>query len=242
MPRLEASQRRCAAIAAIVAGASVAGVAFAAPALAVHLEQYIEVPQCQPATSEDCPQIPQVTLTSAKGEGLRAQFTANANHCSDIFVRFFLDGYPQSDWIQVGPGQTTPTDSALFVSPGGTHSFGVKAKGILGGCNTTGVLSAWGGTIRRRGVLQIVDCASRRQHDNLELRSRAVTRSRSLSTRGPGSRRFGCSSCVNGGGSLPVRRSQRHRVCSRGRVLPRQYATRRRRARRMRIRCALATH
>jgi hypothetical protein len=148
MRSLGTSQRRCAVIAAIVASVSVAAVTFAAPALAVHLEQYIEVPQCQPATSEQCPQIPQVTLTSVKGEELQAQFTANANHCSDIFVRFLLDGYPQSDWIRVGPGQTTPADQALFVSPGGTHSFGVVAKGILGGCNTTGVLSAWGGTLR----------------------------------------------------------------------------------------------
>jgi hypothetical protein len=146
-PGVKSSQRRCAVIAAIVAGASVAGVTFAAPALAVHLEQYIEVPQCQPATSEDCPQIPAVTFSSVKGEGLQAQFTANANHCSDIFVRFLLDGYPQSDWIRVGPGQTTPQDPG-FVSPGGTHSLGVAARGILGGCNATGVLSAWGGTVR----------------------------------------------------------------------------------------------
>jgi len=141
------SQWRCAVIAAIVAGASMAGVMSAAPALAVHIEQYIEVPQCQPATSEDCPQVPAVTFSSVKGEGLQAQFTANANHCSDIFVRFLLDGYPQSDWIRVGPGQTTTTDPG-FVSPGGTHSLGVAARGVLGGCNTTGVLSAWGGTVR----------------------------------------------------------------------------------------------
>ena len=69
MRGLDTNQRRCAVIVAIVASASVAGVTFAAPALAVHLEQYIEVPQCQPATSEDCPQIPQVTFTSVKGRG-----------------------------------------------------------------------------------------------------------------------------------------------------------------------------
>jgi len=146
MRGLETSRRRCAVIAALVASVSMAAVPFAAPAFAVHLDQYIEVPHCQPATSEECPQIPQVTFTSVKGEGLQAQFTANANHCSDIEVRFLLDGYPQSDWIRVGPGQTTPGQG--FISPGGTHSFGVKARGILGGCNTTGVLSAWGGTIR----------------------------------------------------------------------------------------------
>jgi hypothetical protein len=55
-------------------------------------------------------QIPQVTFTSAKGEGIHPQFTANANHCSDLFVRFLLDDFPQGDWIRVGPGQTTPTE------------------------------------------------------------------------------------------------------------------------------------
>jgi hypothetical protein len=146
MRGLKSIQRRCAVLAAIVASASVAGVTFAAPALAVHLEQYIEVPQCQPATSEDCPQVPQVPFTSVKGEGLQYQFTANANHCSDIFVRFVLDNYEQGDWLRVGPGQTVLSE--LINSPGGTHSLGVVARGILGGCNTTGVLSAWGGTVR----------------------------------------------------------------------------------------------
>ena len=142
----ETNLRRWAVVAAMVTGAIGAGVTFAAPALAVHQEQYIEVPQCQPATSEDCPQIPQVTFTSVKGEGVSAQFTANANHCSDIFVRFLVDDYPLGDWIRVGPGQTTQDQK--FQSQGGTQSLGVEARGILGGCNTTGVLSAWGGTVR----------------------------------------------------------------------------------------------
>jgi hypothetical protein len=148
MRGLETSQRRCAVIAAIVASASVAGVTFAAPALAVHLEQYIEVPQCQPATSEDCPQVPTVTYNADQGNALiQAQFTANANHCSDISVQFSRDGYgPMSGWLRVGPGQTV---SASFRAGGtGEHILYVAARGILGGCNTTGVLSAWGGTVR----------------------------------------------------------------------------------------------
>jgi hypothetical protein len=129
----------------MVASASVAGIGLAAPAFALHLDQYIEVPQCQPATSEECPQIPRVTFTAAEnGEGLTAGFTANANHCSDIQVRFLVDDYPQGDWIRVGPGQTIQSEPFMEK---GTHVLGVFARGILGGCNTTGVLSAWGGTV-----------------------------------------------------------------------------------------------
>jgi hypothetical protein len=147
MRSLGISQRRRAVISAIVASASVAGVTFAAPALAVHFEKYIEVPQCQPATSEDCPQTPEVPYTTYQMNGdVHAQFTANANHCSDISVRFSRDGYgPMSDWMRVGPGQTV---SATFRTGGtGNHTLIVAARGILGGCNTKGVLSAWGGTV-----------------------------------------------------------------------------------------------
>jgi hypothetical protein len=76
------------------------GVALAPPASSRHLEEYIEVPQCQPATSQVCPQSPGVRFTAAQDDRLRAQFTANANHCSDILVRFNIDNYPQSDWLE----------------------------------------------------------------------------------------------------------------------------------------------
>jgi hypothetical protein len=151
MRGLESNQRRCAVLAAIVASASVAGVAFAAPAFAVHLEQYIEVPQCQPNTSQECPQRPEVKFTAGQNESIDARFTANANHCSDILVRFLVDGYPQGDtggpgrgFMRVGPSQTV---SVSFTAKPGDRVLSVQAKGIEGGCNT-GVLNAWGGTVQ----------------------------------------------------------------------------------------------
>src|SRR6185437_8391094 len=133
---------------ALIAGLGTAGVLLApSAAAAVHVEQYIEVPQCQPATSQECPQTPEVTYTADQENGqVRAQFTANANHCSDISVRFSRDGYgPMSDWLRVGPSQTV---SASFNTGGtGQHILRVAAKGLPGGCNT-GVLNAWGGTVR----------------------------------------------------------------------------------------------
>jgi hypothetical protein len=122
----------------------VAGAALAPAAAALPVEQYIEVAQCQPATGQHCPQIPEVPFTNDLDKGLQAQFTANAAHCSDLDVRFLVDGYPQGDWHRVGPGQTVYSEP--FIKQG-AHRLGVTAKGIEGGCNT-GVLHSWGGTVR----------------------------------------------------------------------------------------------
>jgi hypothetical protein len=72
-----AKRRRGVVWATTVATTSVAALALAGPAFAVSIEQYIEVPQCQPATSQECPQVPEVNFTLGKGESLLVQFTAN---------------------------------------------------------------------------------------------------------------------------------------------------------------------
>ena len=138
------TRRHRAAAMAMIVGIGTAGLVFAAPAAALHIEQYIEVPQCQPATSQVCPQSPEVKFTAGQNEQIQAQFTANGNHCSDILVRFNVDNYPQSDWLRVAPGQTVTSPS---FSRSGDHVLSVTAKGIDGGCNT-GVLNSWGGTVR----------------------------------------------------------------------------------------------
>jgi hypothetical protein len=128
---------------AMVVGISSIGIAFAPPAAALHVEQYIEVPQCQPATTQVCSQSPEVNFTAGQNDSIQAQFTANANHCSDLLVRFNVDNYPQGDWLRVGPSQTVT--SPIF-NRSGDHVLSVTAKGIEGGCNT-GVLNSWGGTV-----------------------------------------------------------------------------------------------
>src|SRR5690242_12470464 len=81
------------------------GVALAPPAAAgLHLEQHVEVPQCQPATGQDCPQMPQVKFTGDQ-KVIELQYTADANGCSDALFRFNVDNYPQTDWIRDSPGQ-----------------------------------------------------------------------------------------------------------------------------------------
>jgi hypothetical protein len=127
--------------------AGVAAIAFASPASAVSIEQYIEVPQCQPATSQDCPQVPEVNFT-AGGEFVLVQFTANQNHCASMIAHILLDGYPQFS-APAGPGQTV--QRKIFAASG-NHVLGVRAEGIEGGCNT-GVVNSWGGTVRIDSVL-----------------------------------------------------------------------------------------
>jgi hypothetical protein len=129
---------------AMVVGIGTASVVFAPPAAALHVEQYIEVPQCQPATSQVCPQSPEVRFTAGQNDQIQAQFTANGNHCSDILVRFNVDNYPQSDWLRASPGETVTSPT---FTRSGDHVLSVTAQGVEGGCNT-GVLNAWGGTVR----------------------------------------------------------------------------------------------
>src|ERR1044072_8141124 len=86
---------------------ALAAVGLAPPAAAeVHVEQYIEVAQCEPATGQDCPQHPSVNFHLNRTEDVVARFTANANGCSDADIRFLRDNYPQSDWMRISPSGT----------------------------------------------------------------------------------------------------------------------------------------
>jgi hypothetical protein len=129
---------------AIVASTSgVAALAIAGPASAVATDKYIEVPQCQPATSQLCPQIPTVAFTVLNERSVKVEFTGNRNGCSDIIAHIFFDG---NEWgsNRVRPGQT---DGGYEIPvTRGNHTIGVQAEGIEGGCNT-GVVTAWGGTV-----------------------------------------------------------------------------------------------
>jgi len=49
------TRRRVGTVLVAIVGSGMAGVMLAPPAAALHVEQYIEVPQCQPATSQEWP-------------------------------------------------------------------------------------------------------------------------------------------------------------------------------------------
>jgi len=113
------------------------------------IDQYIEVPNCNVAEgTELCPQIPTVSVDPGT-ERMKVIFTANQNHCSDIIAHILVDGREYVS-ARVGPGQ--PDGGHVFrVSPG-PHVVGVQAEGVRGGCNTTGTLLAWGGTVHVQAI------------------------------------------------------------------------------------------
>ena len=74
-------------------------------------------------------------------------FTANGNHCSDMIAHVIVDGQEVGS-AQVGPGQSTPFYDLVSYR---SHTVGVRAEGVPGGCNTGGV-SAWGGTLHFKGI------------------------------------------------------------------------------------------
>ena len=133
-----------------VTATGVAGVALAGPASAKPFVQdsYIEVPQCHPATSQLCPQIPTASIGAIMAPTVT--FTANSNHCSDIIAHVFIDGVEfGSDLLE--PGETTPEFPLEDLQP---HTVGIQAEGIPGGCNT-GHVDAWGGTLHFKGTLPL---------------------------------------------------------------------------------------
>ena len=127
-----------------------AAVALATPASARPFTQdnYIDVPQCQPATTQLCPQIPTAEVGSVMAPAV--SFTANYNHCSDLIAHVIVDGVEVGSDV-VAPGQTTRTFQLASYRP---HTVGVQAEGIEGGCNI-GFLSAWGGTLHFTGTLPL---------------------------------------------------------------------------------------
>src|SRR6478609_6176356 len=138
--------RLAAEICVIVAAAGAATLALAGPASAKPFvqESYIEVPQCQPATAQLCPQIPTAGIGAIMSPTV--SFTTNTNHCSDIIAHVFIDGVEVgSDLLE--PGETTPEFPLEDLQP---HTVGIQAEGIPGGCNT-GHVDAWGGTLHFKG-------------------------------------------------------------------------------------------
>lgn len=101
-----------------------------------------------PATTQLCPQIPTASVGAVMSPTV--SFAANTNHCSDIIAHIFIDGVEVgSDLLE--PGETTPDFPLESLQ---SHTVGVQAAGIEGGCNH-GTVSAWGGTLHFKGTLPL---------------------------------------------------------------------------------------
>jgi hypothetical protein len=131
----------------ITAAIACAGLALASPASAKPFTQdnYIEVPNCPQPQTQLCTTIPSATVGAVMAPSV--SFSANGNHCSDMIAHIIVDGQ-EVGADQVGPGQSTrPFDLASYRS----HTVGVQAEGVEGGCNV-GYVSAWGGTLHFKGI------------------------------------------------------------------------------------------
>ncbi|HWY07446.1 MAG TPA: hypothetical protein VNY24_11345 [Candidatus Acidoferrales bacterium] len=73
-------------------------------------------------------------------------FTASSGHCSSIEVHVSLDGTPVTTSAILGPGQSTGPIILASSASTGSHTIGVQAEGVLGGCNN-GTLASWTGTL-----------------------------------------------------------------------------------------------
>jgi hypothetical protein len=139
------ARKAMARIATVATMAGFAAVAFAGVASA---DTYFHVDNCsQPQGVELCPMGygQQQSFYTGSETALKVEFTANANHCSDIIAHIFIDGHEWGSNV-VHPGQSDG-GYRIPVTPNAPHTLGVQAEGVPGGCNTTNTLRAWGGTL-----------------------------------------------------------------------------------------------
>lgn len=103
------------------------------------------MPSCPQPQTQVCKQVPTATVGAVLAPSV--SFTANGNHCSDMIAHVIVDGQ-EVGADRVGPGQSTREfDLASYRS----HTVGVRAEGVEGGCNV-GYVSAWGGTLHFTGI------------------------------------------------------------------------------------------
>jgi hypothetical protein len=75
----------------------------------------------------------------------RAEYTTAASHCSNVGMRFYVDGVLRAETPPVGPGVSTGVID-FGPLPSGPHTLGMEGVGEQGGCNT-GFLGTWAGTL-----------------------------------------------------------------------------------------------
>jgi hypothetical protein len=133
--------------AVISAAAACAALALASPASAKPFTQdnYIDVPDCPQPQTQVCGTVPTATVGAVAAPSV--SFTANGNHCSDMIAHVIVDGQ-EVGAAQVGAGQSTPFYNLPSYR---SHTVGVRAEGVPGGCNV-GYVSAWGGTLHFKGI------------------------------------------------------------------------------------------
>lgn len=90
-----------------------------------------------------CPKAWTTSLKTGKGT-LTMSFSAAASHCSDVRIRFSVDGGAERISSFISPRGAT--GAYAFSVAAGSHVLKLRAEGRRGGCNT-GYLLSWGGTL-----------------------------------------------------------------------------------------------
>ena len=129
---------------ALVGAIGTAGVALAPTAAADQVSEYVRG-YCSPPNGQDCNARPSIHFDAHIAEKVLASFNNDANGCSDIIVRFYLDGRQISAPAIARPGSTV-TAPPTYTKTAGGHDLSVSATGVTGGCNV-GTLEAFGGTL-----------------------------------------------------------------------------------------------
>lgn len=73
-------------------------------------------------------------------------YTAAATHCSNVAVRYFVDGKEKAGTEFVGAAQSTSATTVPWPNDGQAHELSVQGEGETGGCNFGG-LGNWAGEL-----------------------------------------------------------------------------------------------
>lgn len=93
---------------------------------------------------------------------LEVEFTTSPGHCSNMFIRFELDGNTATP-AYTSPAPMSANQSTGFINLGpvtpGVHSVAIRAEGVVGGCNN-GTLVGWGGSAQVRTSQALISSQS----------------------------------------------------------------------------------
>lgn len=115
--------------------------AAAAPAASIRFEEFGPF-QVRSTTNGQLSSNVQELRVNTLAE-LQVKYEAPAGHCASLRMHFLLDGVERATSAPIAPGKSS--DYIDFgVVAAGEHVVGLRAEGLLGGCDV-GQLASWGG-------------------------------------------------------------------------------------------------
>jgi hypothetical protein len=119
------------------------------PQPVVVLKDYI-ISQCCNSVGQRSDSL-DYTLNINTVDTLQVEFkSTDPNACSDVFLHILVDGDELYTTGAIGPVSGNDTSGLIDLSSsisGGEHTLTISPEGIPGGCNQSGILGGWGGTL-----------------------------------------------------------------------------------------------